>query len=122
VATPLPALAGAAHELQASPLNAAEPPAPGARFVAAGAVFGAAGPGADVILQARKSTSLVVRGAGGAIYFARLLNPGEAWRASSLAGLTADVGDPGAMEVFVGGLSRGRLSEPLTPLSHLGQS
>jgi cytoskeleton protein RodZ len=99
-------------------------PAPvlGARFVQAGAIYG--GPpvsaAADVILQARKATSLIVRGGGGAVYFARELSPGEAWRApAATAGLTVDVGNPAAVEVFAGGVSKGALSAPLTPVANL---
>lgn len=90
-----------------------------ARFTPAGTVYGAAGAGADVVLQARKSTSLIVRGPGGAVYFARLLTPGEAWRGSALAGLTADVAEPSSTEVFVGGASLGRLTQSQTPLGRL---
>jgi len=92
----------------------------GPPFAAAGAVFGAPAQGGDVVLQARKATSLVVRGAGGAVLFARLLAPGEAWRApASLAGLTADVGEASGVEVFVGGTSRGRLTQAQTALTRL---
>ena len=99
-------------------------PAPvvGARFVQAGAIYGAppASAGSDVILQARKATSLIVRGAGGAVYFARELSPGQAWRAPAVgAGLTVDVGNPAAVEVFAGGLSKGALSAPRTPVAQL---
>jgi cytoskeleton protein RodZ len=104
---------------QAAP--ATVPPAPvaaqGAPFVSAGAVYGAAAPGGGVILQARTATPLVVRGPGGAVYFARQLAVGEAWRAPASAGLTADVGSPSSVEVFVGGVSRGVLTQPQTPLS-----
>jgi hypothetical protein len=64
----------------------------------------------------------VVRGPGGAIYFARVLAPGEAWRAPAVPGLVADVGDPAAMEAFVGGVSRGRLVQSQTPVARLGES
>ncbi len=99
-------------------------PAPvlGARFVQAGAIYGGPPVSAvgDVILQARKSTSLIVRGGGGAVYFARELSPGEAWRApAATAGLTVDVGNPAAIEIFAGGVSKGALSAPQTPVSQL---
>ena len=99
-------------------------PAPvlGARFVQAGPIYGAppVSSASDVILQARKSTSLIVRGGGGAVYFARELSPGESWRApAATAGLTADVGNPAAVEVFAGGVSKGALSTPQTPVAHL---
>jgi hypothetical protein len=99
--------------------------APGPAFVAAGPVYGAPAPppgeGQDIVLQARRATPLVVRGPTGAVYFARLLGPGEAWRAPPLAGLVANVGAPGSVEVFVGGLSRGRLLRGETPLARLGE-
>jgi transcriptional regulator with XRE-family HTH domain len=99
-------------------------PAPvlGARFVQAGPIYGGPPVSAtsDVILQARKSTSLIVRGGGGAVYFARELSPGEAWRApAATAGLTVDVGNPGAVEVFAAGVSKGALSAPQTPVARL---
>lgn len=102
--------------------NAPQPVADptGAPFVAAGTVFGATGAGGRIILQARKATTLIVRGPDGAVYFARELAPGEAWRAPQVEGLVADVGNPASMEVFVDGLSRGDLSESKTPLSVLG--
>ena len=90
----------------------------GAPFAPAGAVYGAGGGG--IVLQARGATSLIVRGPGGAIYFARVLGPGEAWRAPLVAGLTVEVGEPSSVEVFVGGASRGRLVQAQTPLAHLG--
>ncbi len=95
-------------------------PASGAPFVPAGTVYGAQDTGAgDVILQARSPTTLVIRGPGGAVYFARHLAAGESWRAPALAGLTADAGTPSAMEVYVGRLSHGALTRPQTPLSSL---
>jgi hypothetical protein len=89
------------------------------RFLPAGAVYGAGESGGDVVLQAHKTTSLIVRGPGGAVYFARLLTPGEAWRGSSQTDLTADVSEPSAMEVFIGGASSGRLTNTQTPLTRL---
>lgn len=91
----------------------------GRPFVAGGTVYGAADAGSGVILQARQATSLIVRGQGGAIYFARQLAAGEAWRALDVAGLTIDVGNPASVEVFVGGLSRGPLAQAQTRLSSL---
>ncbi len=92
----------------------------GARFVPAGTVYGAGPSAAGIILQAHKSTSLVVRGPAGAIYFARVLAPGEAWRGSPTDGLVADVADPSVIEVFVAGVSRGHLAQTQTSLAHLG--
>jgi len=102
--------------LAAAPTTAPDPT--GAPFIRAGAIYGAPAAGAHVILQARKSTSLVVRGDGG-IFFARQMAAGEAWRAPPSSGFVADVGNPASMEVFVDGLSRGDLSEGRTPLDSL---
>jgi len=93
----------------------------GASFAPQGTVYGAAAPGAGVILQARKSTTLVVRGPGGAVIFAGLLKPGEAWRAPATPGLIVDVGGPRSVEVFVAGVSRGRLIPAITPVDRLGR-
>lgn len=92
----------------------------GKPFVAAGTIYGAGGAGSAVILQARKPISLIVRGGGGAVYFARQLAAGEAWRAPAMAGLTVDVSEPASVEVFAGGVSRGPLTQAQTPLSSLG--
>ena len=117
--TPGLAPAGSAQSPVTGP--SAADPGVGAAFVRGGEVYGAGGSAGGLLLQARKSTSLVVRGPSGVIYFARLLSPGEAWRAPNPANLTADVADPLAMEVFVGGLSRGRLTQAQTSLAQLGQ-
>ena len=93
--------------------------APGATFAPAGTIYGARSGASGVVLQARASTSLVVRGDDGAIHFAAMLAPGEAWRAPATVGLTVDVGKPSAVEVFIGGTSRGVLSQAQTPLSKL---
>jgi hypothetical protein len=61
----------------------------------------------------------VVRGPGGVVYFARQLAPGEAWRAPAIGGLTVDVSDPAATEVFVAGLSKGPLAQAQTPLARI---
>ena len=110
----------AAHDARLAAAGIAAPVSAGAPFVAAGTVYGAPSPGSGVILQAVKPTSLVIHGQDGAVYFARQLAAGEAWRAPALAGLVVDVGNPGSIEVFVGGLSRGPLSAAKTPLAHLG--
>jgi hypothetical protein len=104
--------------LATAPAQGADPDPVGASFVPAGPVYGAPPAGARVILQVRKSTSLVVRSDGG-IVFARQMAAGEAWRAPASAGLVVDAGNPTSTEVFVDGLSRGRLTEGKTPLDSL---
>jgi len=92
----------------------------GAPFKSKGAIYGAApADSSGVILQARKSTSLVVRGADGAVYFTRWLSAGDAFRAPRTPGLVADIAEPGAVDVFVGGVLTTRLSAPQTPLAKL---
>jgi len=112
------AAARQAQESAAGHILAAGPG--GAPFVAAGTVYGAPAGGSGVILQAVKPTSLVIHGPDGAVYFARELAAGEAWRAPAVAGLVAEVGNPASMQVFVAGLSRGALTDAKTPLAHLG--
>ena len=73
-------------------------------FVPKGAVYGAPEATPAVVLQAKKATALIVRGAGGAVYFARQLAPGEAYRAPIGAGLSADIADPGSFDVYVKGV------------------
>jgi transcriptional regulator with XRE-family HTH domain len=91
-------------------------------FVPNGRIYGAAaGLPSSVTLQALKSASLIVRGADGSIYFARQFAPGEAYRAPSLAGLTAEVSEPTNFQVFVGGQSKGVLPAAQTSLTQLAQ-
>ena len=110
----------------AAPINGAVAGAPatvetvGKPFVAAGTIYGATGTGSAITLQARKPISLIVRGTGGAVYFARQLAAGEAWRAPAMAGLTVDVSEPASVEVYAGGVFRGPLTQARTPLSDLG--
>jgi cytoskeleton protein RodZ len=122
---PLPAPPEAAapptYETPGLAAPSTEPPdadPPGASFVPAGPVYGAPAAGAHVILQARKSTSVVVRGDGG-IVFARQMAVGEAWRAPPSGGLVVDAGNPASLEVFVDGLSRGKLTQGRTSLDSL---
>ena len=95
----------------------------GAPFVAGGAIYGASGPvsgpASGILLQANKPTSLIVRAPTGAVYFARELAAGEAWRAPDLSGLTVDVGNPSSVEVYRGGVASGELVSQQTPLSKL---
>lgn len=98
----------------------AAPSAPlASTFVANGVVHGAPAAGSVVTLQARKPTSLIVRGADGSVYFARQLAAGEAYRAPMLKGLTVDVAEPSSVQVFVGGQSKGLLPSAQTLVSKL---
>jgi transcriptional regulator with XRE-family HTH domain len=89
-------------------------------FTPKGAVYGAPeGPESLVVLQAIKPGSLIVRGGAGAVYFARQLAAGEAFRARMGEGLTADVADPSAFALYVAGQSKGPLVSAQTALDKL---
>ncbi len=101
----------------AAPAPVADAPA---AFTPKAAVYGApAGPGALVVLQARKPASLIVRGAGGAVYFARQLAAGESFRAPAGEGLSAEVVDPVAFVLYVAGDNKGALVSQQTALDKL---
>jgi cytoskeleton protein RodZ len=89
-------------------------------FTPKGAVHGAPAETSSVTLQAVKGGSVIIRGPDGQVYFARQLSAGEAYRApAGVAGLTVDVSDPAAFQVFVAGQSRGLLPQAQTPLSRI---
>jgi hypothetical protein len=90
---------------------------PARPFVAQGAVYGPAAGASPLIIQARKSISLEVRGPGGVVYFARQLAAGEAYRVPALGGLTAQVSNPADAELFVGGVSHGTFTQDQMPLN-----
>lgn len=105
-------------------VQAAAPASPSAYatslvFVPKGAVYGAPDTTPAVVLQAKKAASLIVRGSGGAVYFARQLAPGESYRAPIGAALTADIADPAAFDVYVNGQSQGVLAASQTPIDKL---
>lgn len=72
-------------------------------FAPKGMVYGAAAGQGAVVLQARKSVTLVVHNPDGSVFFARQLAAGEAFRPPSGRPLTADVSDPAAFNVYVNG-------------------
>lgn len=82
-------------------------------------VYGATGAGPAVVLQARKAASLIIRGPGGEVYFARQLAEGESYRAPVGGKLQAEVTDPAAFSIFVGGQLRGALAAPKAPLDRI---
>lgn len=107
-------LAAAAPPAEVAP---AEPLPP--TFVAKGTVYGAEPETSIVTLQARKAASLIVRGADGSVYFARQLSAGEAYRAPALKGLSLEVSEPDAFQVFVGGQTKGLMPATNTTLAKL---
>jgi cytoskeletal protein RodZ len=89
-------------------------------FTPKGTIYGASAQQSVVTLQASRGASIIVRGVGGSIYFARQLAPGEAYRAPLTRGLTVDVSDPTAIDVYVSGVKTTPLSGNVTSLSRIG--
>jgi cytoskeleton protein RodZ len=87
------------------------------------AVYGAPADKSTVTLRALRSASLVIKGSDGAIYFARQLAPGEAFRApANVPGLVVDAPTPQAFDVIVAGQSQGPLQAAQTPVAKLTSS
>jgi transcriptional regulator with XRE-family HTH domain len=94
-------------------------PAAGARlplFPGKPAVYGAPEQGATVLIQAIKPASLIIRGEGGVVYFARQLAAGESYRAPVGQRLNAEAADPGSLALFVAGRWKGSLTSLQTPV------
>jgi cytoskeletal protein RodZ len=95
-------------------------PALAQSFTPQGAVYGAPSSQAGaIIIQALKPATLIIRSADGAVYFARPLAAGEAYRAPPIGALVVDVSEPSSFQVFIGGQSKGLLPGPTTPLSKI---
>jgi cytoskeleton protein RodZ len=91
-----------------------------ATFVAEGPVLGATAAQPSVVtLKALRSAALIIHGADGAVHFARQLDKGEAYRIPQTPGLTIDVSDAQAFQVFAAGQSRGYLPAAQTAASKL---
>jgi cytoskeleton protein RodZ len=95
---------------------------PPAVFTSRAAIYGVSAKEGGALIQAKSPASLIVRGGGGQIYFARELATGEAYRAPLGRGLTADVSDPNAFLVYAGGKLVGPLSEPQTSIDKAVQA
>lgn len=85
-----------------------------------GAIYGASASASQVVIQARKAASLVVRMADGRVLFARQLAAGDAWRApiglSAVVDASSDFAD---FDVYLNGEHGGTLTAEQTPLSQL---
>ncbi|MFN3669771.1 MAG: helix-turn-helix domain-containing protein [Brevundimonas sp.] len=85
-----------------------------------GAVHGASASASQVVIQARKAASLVVRMADGRVLFARQLAAGDAWRAPAGVAAVVDVSSHFAdFDVYLNGEHGGTLTAEQTPLSQL---
>ncbi len=98
---------------------AAAPPVQRA-FNPRGAIYGASANASQVVIQARKAASLVVRMADGRVLFARQLAPGDAWRAPAGVSAMVDVSNHFSdFDVYLNGEHGGTLTAEQTPLSQL---
>ena len=72
-----------------------------------------------VTLQARKPTSIIVRGADEQVYFARQLAAGEAYRVPAVSGLVIDAPMADTLDVYVGGQGKSILPAGVTSVGKL---
>lgn len=85
-----------------------------------GAIYGASANASQVVIQARKAASLVVRMADGRVLFARQLAAGDAWRAPAGVAAMVDVSTHFPdFDVYLNGEHGGTLTAEQTPLSQL---
>lgn len=101
-----------------APVVVADQPPVGSPFVASGQVYGPEE--GTVLVQATGRGGLVIVRGGEAVYFARWLAPGEAYRVPAVRGLTVEASNPTGMRVYVGGVYRAPLTQTLTPVSQFG--
>jgi cytoskeleton protein RodZ len=85
-----------------------------------GAIYGASANASQVVIQARKAASLVVRMGDGRVLFARQLAAGDAWRAPAGVAAVVDVSSHFSdFDVYLNGEHAGALTAEQTPLSQL---
>ncbi|MFN3815321.1 helix-turn-helix domain-containing protein [Brevundimonas sp.] len=99
---------------------AAAPAAPVQRaFNPRGASYGASPTASNVVIQAQRPASIVVRMADNRVLFARQLAAGESWRAPRDVTAVIDVSEPSAFTVYLNGEYEGPLAAAVTPLAGL---
>jgi cytoskeletal protein RodZ len=103
-----PGLNPSSAPADAASAAAADPQDP-PTFIAHGQIYGATAQASQVLLQARKSVSLVVRRPDGSVFFAQELKAGEAYRPPMTGNLSIDV--PAFQDVRV--YAAGQLHAPL---------
>ncbi len=113
--------AGQLTEAQAAAAGVQAAAAVGSPFTPSGTVFGAPPEQPAVILQARRAASLTIHGADGSVYFARLLSAGQAYRAPLIKGLTVDLSQPDAFDLFVGGVLKGPMQTAKVQVADLAE-
>ncbi len=86
-------------------------------FIPHGTIYGVPAGASSVVLQAKKSVSIVIRTPDQKVLFAGVLKPGEAYRPPMNAQLSADVSDPQDIDVYVRGRIHAGLPALVTPLA-----
>ena len=86
-------------------------------FIPHGTVYGAAASASGVVLQAKKSVSIVIRTPDQKVVFAGVLKPGEAYRPPMNGAFSADVSDPQDVNVYIRGQIHSGLVAQVTPLA-----
>jgi cytoskeleton protein RodZ len=114
------ARAAAATQTPAPPADLQQPPI-GSGFAASGQVYGVGPEGGSLVFQATRPLTLIIRGGDTAVYFARHLSTGEAYRAPAVHGLTVESDSPYYVRVYGAGGYRSTLTQSLTPLAQFGQ-
>ena len=88
-------------------------------FIPHGQIYGAPASASQVVLQARKSISLVVRRPDGSVFFAQVLQAGEAYRAPMTGSMSVDVPAFQDVRVYVAGQLHAPLAAELTAVAKL---
>ncbi len=112
-ATPSPAAPGQAAALP-SPATG-----PQAAVAPTGRVYGEQYKNARVVLRARGTTHVLVRGGDGTVFINRNLNEGESYRVPNLVGLTLSTTNGSALEVDLDGLAMGNAGRDSQPADNI---
>ncbi len=88
-------------------------------FIPHGAIYGAPANASPLVLQAKKSVSIVIRTPDQKVVFAGVLQPGEAYRPPMNSALSADISDPQFVNVYVRGRIHSGFAALVTPLAGL---
>ena len=89
--------------------------------MAKGKIYGVPPEQSLVTLQAVSNVFVILRDAGDDVQEIHELKIGEAYRAPMDGGLAIDVTAPSAVEVYVGGIYKGRLTQSVNKISALAK-
>lgn len=117
--TPAKAPAKSNNTAAVSPAAPAQVPQQNAAAAKEGHVYGEQNKNARVVLRARATTHVLVRGTNGTIYINRTLEPGDIYQLPNIVGLTLATTNAGAVEVDLDGLAMGKAGSDLQTLGGL---